>query len=246
MAKENDPFVERMLAEDIDRDDSITGYEVTGGADRNQFEIKNTRELHFKEDPDFENPTDNGRNNEYIVVVTATGGTDTRERTVTQTITVTVEDEDEPPGKPDPPTVSNETENSLTVTWTAPTNTGPDITHYYVQYRISGTFTDWSDTGPTLTRTITGLRSGRTYQIQVQAENDEGKGAWSNSGSGRTLEAPTVSSVALASAPASGQNNTYKKGRRYRRNRDLQRGGDGHRHAANRPHDRYYCAPGRL
>ena len=51
--------------------------------------------------------------------VTATGGADTRARTVTQEITVTVEDDDEPPGKPDPPTVSNETENSLTVTWDA-------------------------------------------------------------------------------------------------------------------------------
>ena len=206
---ENNPFVGRVLAEDIDRDDSITGYEVTGGVDRNEFEIKNTRELHFKEDPDFENPTDSGSNNEYIVVVTATGGTDTRQRTVTQTITVTVENE-EPPGKPDPPTVSNETENSLTVTWTAPTNTGPDITNYHVQYRISGPFTDWSDTGPTLTRTITGLRSGGTYQIQVQAENGEGKGAWSNSVNGSTLAAPTVSSVAFTSTPASGQNNTYK------------------------------------
>ena len=206
---ENNPFVGRVLAEDIDRDDSITGYEVTGGVDRNEFEIKNTRELHFKEDPDFENPTDSGSNNEYIVVVTATGGTDTRQRTVTQTITVTVENE-EPPGKPDPPTVSNETENSLTVTWTAPTNTGPDITNYHVQYRISGPFTDWSDTGPTLTRTITGLRSGGTYQIQVQAENGEGKGAWSNSVNGTTLAAPTVSSVAFTSTPASGQNNTYK------------------------------------
>ena len=210
MAKENDPFVERVLAADIDRDDSITSYEVTGGTDQNEFEIKNTRELHFKDDPDFENPTDSGSNNEYIVEVTATGGTDTRARTVTQEITVTVEDDDEPPGKPDPPTASNETENSLTVSWDEPTNTGPDITNYYVQYRISGTFTDWPDTGLSRTRTITNLRSGRTYQIQVQAENDEGKGAWSNSGSGTTLTAPTVSSVAFTSTPPSGQNNTYK------------------------------------
>ena len=210
MGKENEQYVGRMVADDIDRDDSITSYEVTGGTDQNEFEIKNTRELHFKDDPDFENPTDSGSNNEYIVEVTATGGADTRARTVTQEITVTVEDDDEPPGKPDPPTVSNETENSLTVTWTEPTNTGPDITHYYVQYRISSTFTDWSDTGPTLTRTITGLRSGTTYQIQVQAENDQGKGEWSNTGSGTTLTAPTVSSVAFTSTPPSGQNNTYK------------------------------------
>ena len=212
MAKENDPFVGRMVADDIDRPDSITGYEVTGGTDQNEFEITNTNQLHFKDDPDFEDPTDANSNNEYIVEVTATGGTDTRERTITQEITVTVEDDDEPPGKPDQPTVSNETENSLTVTWTAPTNTGPDITNYPVQYRIgnSGAFTVWSDSSLTVPRTITGLRSGRTYQIQVQAKNDEGNGLWSNSGSGTTLTAPTVSSVAFTSTPPSGQNNTYK------------------------------------
>ena len=212
MAKENDPFVGRMVADDIDRPDSITGYEVTGGTDQNEFEITNTNQLHFKDDPDFEDPTDANSNNEYIVEVTATGGTDTRERTITQEITVTVEDDDEPPGKPDQPTVSNETENSLTVTWTAPTNTGPDITNYPVQYRIgsSGAFTVWSDSSLTVPRTITGLRSGRTYQIQVQAKNDEGNGLWSNSGSGTTLTAPTVSSVAFTSTPTLGQNNTYK------------------------------------
>ena len=53
------------------------------------------------------------------------------------------------------------------------------------------------------------MRSGSTYQIQVQAINDEGESAWSNTGSGTTLTAPTVSSVAFTSTPPSGQNNTY-------------------------------------
>ena len=200
----------RVEAHDLDNADRITDYTITGGGDRSLFEIDSGGTLTFKNAPDFEDPGDNGRNNTYIVEVTAIGGTAGRILTAAQTITVTVTDENEPPGKPDPPTVSNETENSLTVTWTAPTNTGPDIANYHVQYRISGTFTDWSDTGPTLTRTITGLRSGTTYQIQVQAENDEGKGAWSDRVNGTTLTAPTVSSVAFTSTPASGQNNTYK------------------------------------
>ena len=188
---ENEQSVGRVTAEDADRNDGITGYEVTGGADGSRFEIAGTNQLRFKDDPDFERPADAGGNNENIVEVTATGGTGTREMTGTQTITVTVEDVDEPPGKPDPPTVSDETESSLTVTWTEPANTGPDIANYHVQYRISGAFTDWPDTGPSLTRTITGLSSGSTYQIQVQAENAEGKGAWSNSVNGTTLTAPT-------------------------------------------------------
>ena len=113
MVTENNQSVGRVVAQDVDQDDSITGYDVTGGTDQNEFEITNTNQLHFKDDPNFEDPTDSGSYNEYIVEVTATGGTGTRERTITQEITVTVEDDDEPPGKPDQPTVSNETENSL-------------------------------------------------------------------------------------------------------------------------------------
>ena len=188
---ENEQFAGRVTALDVDRNDGITGYEVTGGADGSRFEIANTNELRFKDAPDFERPADAGGNNEYLVEITATGGADTRVLTETQTVTVTVEDADEPPGKPDPPTVSDETENGLTVTWTEPANTGPDVTNYHVQYRISGTFTDWPDTGPSPTRTITGLSSGSTYQIRVQADNDEGEGAWSNSVNGTTLTAPS-------------------------------------------------------
>ncbi len=157
---ENEQVVGRLAAQDVDRDDAITGYEVTGGADEDRFEIASTNQLRFKDAPDFERPVDAGGNNEYIVEVTATGGTDTREMTETQTITVAIEDEVEPPGKPDPPAASDETESSLTVSWTEPTNTGPDIGNYHVRYRDSGAFTDWPDTGPSLTRTITGLRSG--------------------------------------------------------------------------------------
>ena len=215
MVHENERFVGRVTAQDVDRDDGITGYEVAGGADGSRFEIANTNELRFKESPDekpdFERPSDSGGDNEYNVLVEAGGGTDTRKLTATQAVTVTVEDVDEPPGKPDPPTVSDETESSLRVSWTEPANTGPVITNYHVQYRHTGAYIAWSDSGAAPSRTITGLRSGRTYQVQVQAKNDEGEGPWSNPGSGTTLTAPTVSSVAFTSTPASGQNNNYKK-----------------------------------
>ena len=188
---ENGATVGAVVAQDEDSADHITGYTLTGGADRDRFEIDSGGALTFKNAPDFEDPADNGRNNQYSVVVTATGGAGGRALTVAQTLTVTVTDVNEPPGRPDPATVSNETDNSLTVTWTEPASTGPDITNYHVQYRDSGAFTDWPDTGPSLTRTITGLSSGSTYQIRVQAENDEGKGAWSNSANGTTLTGPS-------------------------------------------------------
>ncbi len=211
MVVENVLLAGRLAAQDVDRDDSITGYAVTGGADQDDFEIKNTRELHFRDDPDYERPADAGGDNEYTVQVEVTGGADTRALATTQTITVAIDDEDEPPGKPDPPVVSDTTESSLTVRWDEPTNTGPDITNYLLQYRDTGSFTGSPDSSTTRNRTLLNLHAGRTYQFQVQAKNDEGKGSWSNTGSGATLTAPTVSSVAFTSTPASGQNNTYKK-----------------------------------
>ncbi len=209
---ENVLLAGRLAAQDVDRDDRITGYAVTGGADSDDFEIKNTRELHFKDGPDFERPADAGGDNKYTVEVEVTGGSDARALTAAQTITVTVEDDVEPPGKPDLPTVSDTTESSLTVRWDEPTNTGPDITNYFLQYRGSGAFTVSPDSSVTRTRVLSALHAGRSYQFQVQAKNDEGTGPWSNTGSGTTLTAPTVTNVAFTSSPPSGQNGAYKQG----------------------------------
>ena len=185
---ENEQSVGRVTADDADRNDGITGYEVTGGADGSRFEIAGTNQLRFKDDPDFERPADAGGDNENIVEVTATGGAGTREMTGTQTITVTVEDVDEPPGKPDPPMVSDETESSLTATWTEPANTGPDIDRYNVRYREgdSGIFTAWTNDSAEPTATLTNLTPGMSYQIQVRARNAEGWSVWSDSGTGST------------------------------------------------------------
>ncbi len=185
---ENYQYINRVNAEDVDNGDDITGYTITGGADRNEIEFTNESILIFKDVSNFENPTDAGRNNEYIVVVTATGGTGGRALTAAQTITITVTDKNEPPGKPDRPVVSNERENSLTVTWTEPTNTGPDITDYDVQYRqgTSGAFTDVNYNGTGTTTTLTGLNPNTMYQVRVWAKNAEGTSKWSNSGQGTT------------------------------------------------------------
>ena len=86
-----------MVARDEDSADDITNYTITGGADRDLFEIAGTNQLRFKDAPDFEDPKDSGRNNQYSVVVTATGGAGGRALTAQQTITVSVTDENEPP-----------------------------------------------------------------------------------------------------------------------------------------------------
>ena len=120
-------------------------------------------------------------------------------------VTVTVTDVDgEAPLAPSIPTVTmtSGSDTSLDVSWDAPSNPGPPITDYDVQYRegSSGAFTSVpaADINVTArTATITGLTTGATYQVQVRATNDEGTGGWSSSGMGMPggNNPPTFSAV---------------------------------------------------
>ena len=194
-AAENQTAAGTVVADDSDADDSVTGYAITGGADQALFEIGATSgELTFKSAPNFEDPQDTDTGNDYEVTVQATSGTDTREMTADQTITVTVTDVDtEAPGKPGTPTVSAGSATSLRVNWSAPSNAGPAITDYDVQYRAgtSGAWSDGGHVGTATTATLTGLSEDTSYQVQVRATNDEGTGDWSDSGSGTTDAAPS-------------------------------------------------------
>ena len=122
----------------------------------------------------------------YTVTVKAddnNGGTDT----VTVTIDLT-DDVDERPLAPTAPTVTAtpNTTDSLTVSWSAPSNTGrPAIESYDLQYR-EGTTRTWTN-GPQgvsgTSATIAGLTAARTaYQVQVRATNADGAGDWSPPG----------------------------------------------------------------
>ncbi len=207
-----------VTATDADASDSITGYAIVTGADGAQFSIvEATGVLTFKTAPNYEDPADvavtdpsnAAENNEYIVVVSATSGANARVKTATQTITVTVTDVTEAPGKPSAPTVSTSTVNSLTVSWSAPTNTGPAITAYDVRYILtSASASDKADatkwtvqtdawTSGDLAYTISSLDENTSYDIQVRAESDEGTGDWSDSVKGTTAQnrAPVLASV---------------------------------------------------
>ncbi len=208
---ENTTTVLTVVATDADTDDSVTGYAIHGGADRTKFALSETSgALAFATAPNFENPTDDGTNNLYVVVVRATGGTGGRALTADQTITVTVTDDDsEAPGKPATPGVIAGSEpTSLDVTWTEPPNAGPAITGYGVQYRAgdSGSFTDWPHSGTGRSTTITGLLASTAYQVQVRATSDEGTGAWSDSGAGTTEVAPMPGDLRIVgNDPATGR-----------------------------------------
>ena len=196
---ENATAVGTVTATDADASDSVTGYAVTGGADRSKFSIDaNSGALTFTITPNYEAPADADMDNAYLVEVTATSGTSARELTAVQAITVTVTDVNEPPSAPSAPTISSVTAGGFTVSWTAPANTGPAITGYAVQYRegTGGTWTDAGHVGTGLSVAVTGLTAGTAHQVQVQATNAEGTSAWSASATATTVanEAPTFSS----------------------------------------------------
>ena len=113
-----------------------------------------------------------------------------------KTITVNVTDVDEPPGAPTDLSVSTNDDNpstALDVSWTAPDADGiPPITGYDIQYRkhseIDWTNHNFDPVGTTTMTTVPNLDSNTTYQVQVRATNDEGKGQWATS-SGTTEKA---------------------------------------------------------
>ena len=188
-AAENQSLAGRVAGEDADNADGITGYAITGGADRDLLEITSAGALTFKDAPDFEDPKDSGRNNTYIVVVTVTGGAGGRALTAAQTITVTVTNESEPPGKPDPPTLTSPRPTYLVILWTAPENSGgTPITGYDLRSRLDGKPSYVHATVTTGTATtvqnVQNMPPGTAVEVQVRAINDDGPGEWSDSGFG--------------------------------------------------------------
>ena len=212
---ENTTAVLTVVATDGDAEDDITGYALTGGADISKFAIDGSSgALTFADAPDYENPTDAGPDNTYVVIVQATGGAGDRAMTATQTITVTVTDDDtEAPGAPDAPTFPSATASGLTVNWSAPANAGPAIADYDVRWRVKtppGSWTELEDTTDStdLSATITGLTASETYEVQVRAQNAEGTGGWSASGDGTTDAAANAAPSFTSSATANVEENT--------------------------------------
>ena len=108
---ENTTTVLTVMAMDDDNDDNDLTYSITAGTDSARFSIdQSSGALTFKTAPDFETPGDQGRDNEYIVEVTASDGTNN----TAQTITVTVTDVNEPPVLA-PTATKNVAENTITV-----------------------------------------------------------------------------------------------------------------------------------
>ena len=162
------------------------------GADATSFGFDAaTRQLSTKSGVTYDRETQSS----YSVTLKAddgNGGTDTIAVTITLTNVI------EPPGRPAAPSVSSVagSTTSLSVTWTAPSNTGPAIDNYDLEYRqgTSGSWTNGPQDVSGTSATIGSLTAGTSYQVQVLATNAEGDSPWSPSGSGQTgaLGAPDV------------------------------------------------------
>ena len=86
-------------------------------------------------------------------------------------------DVDETPSAPTGLTLDSAAIDSLTLSWTEPANTGPPVTGYTVCVRWQGF---WVCKDTTSTTFKYGSLPGNTeFDVRVQAESDEGRGAWS-------------------------------------------------------------------
>ena len=136
-------------------------------------------------------PLDHEAKGTYTITVTATDPSDESDDV---TVTITVTDVDEPPLTPGIPAMTQNTQTSLTMAWTAPGSTGrPAVSDYDYQYKktAENTWTEVTNTPITDTSAvINGLETTTYYHVQVRATNDEGTGDWSDSGIGVTRTLP--------------------------------------------------------
>ena len=92
---ENTAPQEYITADDSDAEDSIAGYEISGGDDRELFSISGKGLLTMTVSPDYEVPVDANMDNVYEVQVQVTSGSGERERSATAGFSLTVTDETE-------------------------------------------------------------------------------------------------------------------------------------------------------
>ena len=90
------------------------------------------------------------------------------------------------PETPAVPTLSPSA-TALSVSWSAPFDSGLEITGYSVRYRTGTDAWTTEDVGQSLAYSIAGLEKNTSYEVQVRATNADGNSDWSESGSATTL-----------------------------------------------------------
>ena len=173
-----------VAATDANSGDTLTY--TLGGVDAPYFSIvSSTGQIQTKAPLDYE------AKSSYTVTVTAT---DPSRETDIITVTISVTDTNEPPLAPSIPAMTLNSQTSVTMAWSAPSNAGrPAITDYDYRYKknAENTWTEVTNTAITVTSVqITGLDATTYYDVQVRATNAEGTGDWSASGIGITRTRP--------------------------------------------------------
>ena len=191
----------RIVAADPDRDSALTY--TLGGSNAASFAIvAASGQLQTKAGLNYET------RDSYTITVSVSDGKNARGNADTRTddsitVTINVTNRNEPPGEPAAPTVlpaSSGGHTALEVSWLAPTNIGPGITGYAVEYRKQGAASWRADnvavSGPRAT--INAVTPDTAYEARVQARNAENTGQWSDPGRGRTAATPTSRQIQLA------------------------------------------------
>ena len=197
---ENNSLVGTVSAEDTDIPDNIVGYSIIGGEDQEKFNINQTTGvLTFKTAPNYEKPTDIDRDNVYKVDIRSTSGSTARRKSTTRTFNIEVLNDKAGPSSPSGPIITTATTTTLTLAWTAPTDTGVEVLSYGYRYRLAGSAgpvkagsekTSWTlieSSSTDRTTTFKGLKPGTLYEIAVRATGGEGSGPWSTTSTTATL-----------------------------------------------------------
>ena len=97
----------------------------------------------------------------------------------------------QPPVAPEPPLLTEASDDRLTVTWNAPEGLVFEIVDYDVQYRTtdSDTFLEWEHAGTATEATIVGLVESTAYEVRVRAAHELAAGDWSPPVVAATIEA---------------------------------------------------------
>ena len=136
-------------------------------------------------------PLNHEERDEYSLTVKVNDGQRKDNSVAAKSVTIEVTDRTEQPSAPGAPKVSGipGSTDSVRVTWDEPANMGAPITHYSVQYAVSGSRDAFDrvtvpDGAADRSVVITGLTSGTRYDVQVRAEVPGNHSAWSRSGTG--------------------------------------------------------------
>ena len=155
------------------------------GPGKGSFTITSTGQVRTRSPLNYE------ERSRYSVTVKVNDGQRKDNSVAAQSVSITVLDRPESPAAPRAPTVAGVpgSTDSVRVTWDEPTNPGPPITHYSVQYAVSGSRDAFLrvmvPTGSAdRSVIITGLTAGTRYNVQVRAETEEIHSDWSSSGTG--------------------------------------------------------------